>query len=370
MANGRRTQPVLLVSLETPVVGSVDLPSAVYSRQPMQPRTHREMSHVIRPMSASANSRRARLPTRAGVTPTSIRLIRDIYAEAKALDRPVMSIELFPPKTEKGNATLFDRTLPALQALGPDFYSVTYGAGGSTRDKTLELADAIQRRHQTTTMAHLTCISTPLADIGRYLDAARSRGIRNILALRGDPPQAPEEHRSSGAGFEYSYQLVEFIRERSGFSIGTAGFPESHIACTEGRHVDWQRLKAKIDHGADFVLTQLFFDNDDYFAFRDYLVGELGVDVPLTPGVLPILSREQITRFAALCGATLPSSLLSTLESFGDDTAAVADFGAEFASRQCEVLLAGGAPGIHLYSLNRPEGATAIFEHLGLTGRS
>ena len=231
---------------------------------------------MIRPMSASANSRRARLPTRAGVTPTSIRLIRDIYAEAKALDRPVMSIELFPPKTEKGNATLFARTLPALQALGPDFYSVTYGAGGSTRDKTRELADAIQRRHQTTTMAHLTCISTPLADIGRYLDDARSRGIRNILALRGDPPQAPEEHRSSGAGFEYSYQLGEFIRERSGFSIGTAGFPESHIACTEGRPVDWQRLKAKIDHGADFVLPQLFFDTAAYFAAQLRLLRQPG----------------------------------------------------------------------------------------------
>ncbi|MBQ91652.1 MAG: methylenetetrahydrofolate reductase [NAD(P)H], partial [Acidimicrobiaceae bacterium] len=143
-----------------------------------------------------------------------------------------------------------------------------------------------------------------------------------------------------------------------------------HVACKEGKLVDWQRLKAKIDHGADFVLTQLFFDNDDYFAFRDYLVGELGVEVPLTPGVLPILSTPQITRFAAICGATLPASLRSRLEALGDDQAAVADFGVEFASRQCEALLAGGAPGVHLYSLNKAEAATAIFTHLGLAGQA
>ena len=325
---------------------------------------------MTRPMSASSDSRLARLPATAGVASTSIKLIRDIYADARALGRPVMSIELFPPKTEKGEATLFERTLPALQALRPDFYSVTYGAGGSTRDKTLDIADAIQRHHHTTTMAHLTCISTPRAEIERYLEDARSRGIRNVLALRGDPPQDPEAGRRNEPDFEYSYQLVEFIRRRGGFSIGTAGFPESHVTCTEGRHVDWQRLKAKIDAGSDFVLTQLFFDNDDYFAFRDYLVGELGVEVPLTPGVLPILSREQITRFAALCGATLPPDLISRLESFGDDATAGADFGVEFASRQCEALLAGGAPGLHLYSLNRADAATAIFKHLGLAGRS
>ena len=315
-------------------------------------------------MTLTTNTRLDRLPATAGVPPPSIRLIRDIYADSQALDRPVVSIEFFPPKTPKGDETLFERTLPALQAVAPDFYSVTYGAGGSTRDKTLAIVDRIQRDHGTTTMAHLTCISTSRADIERYLLEARDRGIRNILALRGDLPQdgvAPPQD-----GFEYSYQLVGCIKRTGGFSIGTAGFPESHVACTEGKHVDWQRLKAKIDHGADFVLTQLFFDNDDYFTFRDYLVETLGVTVPITPGVLPILNTAQIKRFTQICGATLPASLLAKLEAFGDDADAVTEFGVEFATQQCEALLAGGAPGLHLYSLNKAHAATRIIENLGL----
>ena len=255
-----------------------------------------------------------------------------------------------------------------MQAIRPHFYSVTYGAGGSTRDKTLDIADRIQRELHATAMAHLTCISTPRPEIERYLLEARERGIRNILALRGDPPQNVDELAELESGFEYSYQLVTFIRRLGGFSIGTAGFPECHVGCNEGKHVDWQRLKAKIDAGADLVLTQLFFDNDDYFAFRDYLVDTLGVRVPLTPGVLPILGTQQIKRFTALCGATLPAPLRAKLERFGDDAEAVADFGIEFATRQCEALLAGGAPGLHVYSLNRARAVTSIVESLGLRG--
>ena len=250
--------------------------------------------------------------------------------------------------------------------MAPDFYSVTYGAGGSTRDKTLAVVDRIQREHRTTAMAHLTCISTSRADIERYLLEARDRGIRNILALRGDPPEDGGEPAQVESGFEYSYQLVAYIKRTGGFSIGTAGFPESHIACTEGKHVDWQRLKAKIDEGADFVLTQLFFNNDDYFTFRDYLVETLGVTVPITPGVLPILNTEQIKRFTRVCGATLPAALLATLDAFGDDAEAVTEFGVELATRQCEALLAGGAPGVHLYSLNKAHAPTQIIQNLGL----
>lgn len=321
---------------------------------------------MTRPMPSTTDSPLDRLPATAGVGTPAIRFVRDIYTERRAAEQPVLSIELFPPKTDEGEATLFDRTVPALQALQPDFFSVTYGAGGSTRGRTLEIADHIQRRHQTTTMAHLTCISTPRPDIERYLQDARARGIRNILALRGDPPQDGGELARLEGGFEYSYQLVRFIKEMGGFSIGTAGFPESHVACTEGKHVDWQRLKAKIDQGADVVLTQLFFDNDDYFTFRDYLVDELGVEVPITPGVLPILSTQQIKRFTAICGASLPPTLLARLEAFGHDTEAVADFGIEFATRQCEALLAGGAPGLHLYSLNRAHAPAQIVDNLGL----
>jgi methylenetetrahydrofolate reductase (NADPH) len=317
-------------------------------------------------MTSPTNSRLDLRPTTAGVATPAIRLIRDIYAEKQALGQPVVSFEQFPPKTSKGDDSLFERTLPALQALRPDFYSVTYGAGGSTRDKTLAIADRIQREHRTTTMAHLTCISTARDDIERYLLEARDKGVRNILALRGDPPQDGGELARLEGGFEYSYQLVAFIKQQNGFSIGTAGFPESHIACTEGKHVDWQRLKAKIDHGADFVLTQLFFDNDDYFRFRDYLVETLGVTVPVTPGVLPISGTQQIKRFTTICGATLPAGLQATLERFGDDGDGVADFGADYAARQCEALLAGGAPGVHLYTLNKADAATRIIDHLGL----
>ena len=266
-------------------------------------------------MTSTTNSRIDRLPATAGLATPSIRLIRDIYADSQALGRPVISVEFFPPKTPKGDTTLFERTLPALQAVAPDFYSVTYGAGGSTRDKTLAVVDRIQREHRTTTMAHLTCISTSRTDIERYLQAAKAKGIRNILALRGDPPQ---DGGALESGFDYSYQLVACIKRTGGFSIGTAGFPESHMACTDGKHVDWQRLKAKIDEGADFVLTQLFFDNDDYFTFRDYLVKTLGVRVPITPGVLPILNANQIKRFTQLCGSTLPAGLLAQLDALGD----------------------------------------------------
>ena len=316
-------------------------------------------------MTSIPNTRLDRASAPAAVATPSVRLIRDIYAERRAQGRPTLSVEFFPPKTPKGDATLFERTLPALQALRPDFYSVTYGAGGSTRDKTLSIVDQIQRDHDATAMAHLTCISTSRAEIERYLSEARERGIRNILALRGDAPRETDGVQYE-RGFEYSYQLVEFIKQQGGFSIGTAGFPESHIACTDGRHVDWQRLKAKIDRGADFVLTQLFFDNDDYFAFRDYLVDTLGVTVPITPGSVSIQNTGQIKRFTALCGATLPAALQAKLESYGDDVDAVAEFGIELASRQCEGLLAGGAPGLHFYSLNKSQALTGIISNLGL----
>ena len=295
-----------------------------------------------------------------------IRLIRDIYDERRRRSQPVISIEFFPPKTAAGVAKLFDRTLPELQTFAPDFYSVTYGAGGSTRDDTLAVVDRIQREHQATTMAHLTCISTSCENIEHYLLEARRLGIRNILALRGDPPQETPTVAQSKTRFQYAYQLVSFIKQLGGFSIGTAGFPESHVACSEGKHVDWQRLKAKVDAGADFVLTQLFFNNDDYFVFRDYLTKTLGMQVPITPGVLPILNIDQIKRFTAICGASLPQTLLSKLERFGEDTAAVAEFGIEFATRQSEALLAGGAPGLHIYSLNKAEAARRIVTDLGL----
>ena len=312
--------------------------------------------------------RRVMTPTMAAATNdrSRIRPIRQIYQEKLGRGQPVISIELFPPKTPHAEESLFKRALPRLATAQPDFFSVTYGAGGSTRDKTLEVVDHIQRHYSITGMAHLTCISSTREEVGRYLDDAKRLDIRNILALRGDPPRGLPDVTPLDNGFEYSFQLIDFIKSHGDLSIGAAGFPECHVACTDGRHVDWRRVKNKLDHGAEFILTQLFFSNADYFEFREYLVGTLGVSAPLTPGVLPILSTEQIKRFTAICGATLPTELTTRLDAFGDDADAVRDFGIEFATRQCEALLEGGAPGLHLYSLNRSPSCLAILKNLGL----
>jgi methylenetetrahydrofolate reductase (NADPH) len=292
-----------------------------------------------------------------------VKFIRDIHASNRGGNRPVISFEFFPPKTEEGDRTLLEKTLPALMQLKPDYCSVTYGAGGSTRDKTLMIVDRIQREHGLTAMSHLTCVNATTDQIRQVIEQARDLGIQNILALRGDPPGGVGDFKPTEGGFEYSYQLVKFLREMGDFSIGTAGFPEGHIACKEGKYVDWQRLKAKIDCGADFVVTQLFFDNDDFFEFRDYL-SKLGVTAPICPGVLPILSTAQIKRFTALCGAKLPPKLLSELERLGDDEVATSEFGIEFATRQCEELVRSGAPGIHFYTLNKTQSTSRIMRNL------
>jgi methylenetetrahydrofolate reductase (NADPH) len=295
-------------------------------------------------------------------------LIRETFERARGNARPVVSFEFFPTKTDEAERTLLETTIPAMRQLGPDFCSVTYGAGGSTRDKTLGIVDRIQREQGLTTMAHLTCVNATRAQTKAILERARNLGIRNILALRGDPPEGTREFVATDGGFEYSYQLVEFIREVGDFSIGVAGFPEGHIACKEGKIVDWQRLKHKIDSGADFVITQLFFRNSDYFEFRDFLSGQ-GVAVPIIPGILPIISTAQIKRFVAICGAQMPAELTSSLEKCGDD-AAVVRFGIDYATRQCEELLREGAPGLHFYTLNRLRSTAAVLGNLALAPRS
>jgi len=294
-----------------------------------------------------------------------IQYIRDIFSTARAARRPVVSFEFFPTKTDEGERVLLEKTIPALRALNPDFCSVTYGAGGSTRSKTLGIVDRIQREQQITAMAHLTCVNATIDETNAVLEQTRALGIKNILALRGDPPDGASEFVKTEGGFEYSYQLVQRIREFGDFSIGVAGFPEGHIACVEGKQVDWQRLRTKIDHGADFVITQLFFDNSHYFEFRDTLAAQ-GVTVPIVPGILPILSTSQIKRFVALCGAALPPALLSELERLGDDDEAVSQFGIDYATRQCEELLREGAPGLHFYTLNKVRSTSEVMKNLAL----
>ncbi|HEY0455019.1 MAG TPA: methylenetetrahydrofolate reductase [NAD(P)H] [Verrucomicrobiae bacterium] len=294
-----------------------------------------------------------------------MRFISDIHKSAA--NRPVISFEFFPPKTDEGDRNLLEKTLPALMALKPDYCSVTYGAGGSTRDKTLGIVDRIQRQHGLPAMAHLTCVNSTREQLGQVLEQARALGIKNILALRGDPPGGIGDFKKIEGGFEYSYELVRFIRETNGFCIGTAGFPEGHIACKDGKHVDWRRLKEKIDCGADFVLTQLFFDNADFFEFRDFMVGKMGVNIPICPGVLPILSGSQIKKFTTLCGARIPEPMMRRLEELGDDDAAVVEFGIEYATRQCEQLLREGVPGVHFYTLNKAYSTAKVIKNLHLT---
>ena len=294
-----------------------------------------------------------------------VRFLRDIFEDARVHGRPVISFEFFPTKSDEAERTLLEETIPLLRELGPDFCSVTYGAGGSTRHKTLAIVDRIQREYQLTAMAHLTCVNTTVDETCLILEQARERGIRNILALRGDPPSGTCEFAQTEGGFEYSHQLVRHIRESGGFSIGVAGFPEGHIACREGKHEDWRRLKMKIDQGADVVITQLFFDNRHYFECCDFLARH-GVTVPIVPGILPILSASQIKRFVGLCSAELPQRMLSELERYSDDDRAVAEFGIEYATIQCEELLREGAPGLHFYTLNKARSAIEVLRNLAL----
>jgi methylenetetrahydrofolate reductase (NADPH) len=279
----------------------------------------------------------------------------------------VLSLEFFPPKDAAGEQTLIEKTIPSLRELAPDFCSVTCGAGGSTssHSATLHTVDRIQREHQLTAMAHLTCARRTREQVADILETARQLGIGNILALRGDPPKGEAEPVTPGRGFEYSFELVRFIRETGSFSVGVAGFPEGHVACTEGRETDWERLRTKIDSGADFVITQLFFQNRDYFDLRDFLAGR-GVTTPIIPGILPILTRSQINGFVTSCGARKPRELESALREYGDNDDAVTRWGIDYATRQCDELLRGGAPGLHFYTLNRARSTVEVVRSLSL----
>ena len=294
-----------------------------------------------------------------------MRFIRDIFAEKKAAGKPVVSFEFFPPKTDEGDRTLLEKQIPALLAARPDFCSVTYGAGGSTREKTLMIVDRIQREHKLPALAHLTCVNHTREEVGALLEKIRALDCKNILALRGDAPGGGDFQATPG-GFEFSAQLVNFIRDSGDFSIGVAGFPEGHVANKQGKFADWLHLKEKVDAGANFVVTQLFFDNADYFEFCDYAKNKLGVTVPIVPGVIAILSATQITRFTQLCGSKIPPGLRARLDALGTDDEAAMKFGIEYATQQCEELLRQGAPGLHFYTLNKAHSTVQVLKNLGL----
>jgi methylenetetrahydrofolate reductase (NADPH) len=276
---------------------------------------------------------------------------------------PVFSFEFFPPKTPQGEANLF-RAIEELRALDPAYVSVTYGAGGSTRDKTLEIVSRIRRDHGIEAMAHFTCVGATVDELRTTLDRFRDEGVENVLALRGDPPQGETEWRKTEGGLEYSSELVELIAADYDFAIGGACFPETHIHATTAED-DLRHLKGKVDAGVRFLITQLFFDNAVY---EDFLgrARDIGIDVPIVPGIMPITNVAQIERITQLCGSELPSALRDQLEARADDAEAVLDFGVAYATLQCAELLAMGAPGIHFYTLNRSPATRAILSALKL----
>ncbi len=294
-----------------------------------------------------------------------IQFIHEIHESCRAAGRPSFSLEFFPTKTPEGETNLIEKTIPALMALKPDYCSVTYGAGGSTRDKTIGIVDRIQSEHGLTTMMHLTCVNSTKEELASVLGEAKARGVKNILALRGDPPAGAGEWTATEGGFTYSSQLVAFLKEMGGFSIGTAGFPEGHVAQKDGKLADWGFLREKIAAGADFVITQLFFDNEDFYRFQDYL-SKHGVTVPIIPGVMPVSSAKQTKKFTELCGAKLPAPFLKRLDELADDDAATTAFGIEYATEQCRGLLKHGVTGLHFYTLNKAASTTAIVKSLGL----
>jgi methylenetetrahydrofolate reductase (NADPH) len=227
------------------------------------------------------------------------------------------------------------------------------------------IVDRIQREHKLTALAHLTCVNHTRDEVDALLQKIKLLGCKNILALRGDAPGGDKFQKTPG-GFEFASQLVEFIREKNEFSIGVAGFPEGHVACAAGKFADWEHLKMKTDAGADFILTQLFFDNRDFFEFRDYIVGKLGVRLPIVPGIVSILNATQILKFTQMCGAKIPLPLGEKLEQLKNDDEAAAEFGIEYATRQCEELLRAGVPGIHFYTLNKSRSTVEVLKNLRL----
>jgi methylenetetrahydrofolate reductase (NADPH) len=279
-------------------------------------------------------------------------------------DGPVFSFEFFPPKTEAGEANLYT-ALSELRTLEPSFVSVTYGAGGSTREKTIEIVKRIRDEYGLEAMAHFTCVGATVPELRATLDEMAQAGIDNVLALRGDPPAGEEAWTKTDGGLEFSRQLVELISGGYPFAIGAACFPETHIHATSPE-ADLEHLVEKVRAGVDFLITQLFFDNDLYFAFRERAIAA-GIDVPMIPGIMPITQVGQVERMAKMCGASIPAGLARELHARGDHPEAVLDFGVAYATLQCAELLAAGAPGIHFYTLNRSPATRAILSALKLT---
>ena len=278
-------------------------------------------------------------------------------------EKTVVSFELFPPKTDKGEASLYEQ-VTKLMEFEPDFITCTYGAGGSTQSKTLDVIREVKQRFGVPVASHLTVVGSTTDQLRSYLKAAQQQGVEFIVALRGDPPAGQTEFQQTAGGLKYANELVELIRaEFQNFGVIVAGYPETHREAPS-MAVDLENLKRKVDAGADVVVTQLFYDNDDFFRFRD-ACQQAGIAVPIVPGLLPVTSLQQIQRIATLCGAKLPAAFVQRL-SQSESADWQFQVGVEQAIEQTQALLAGGISGLHFYVLNRADATAKIIESLDL----
>lgn len=275
-----------------------------------------------------------------------------------AQGRPLRSLEFFPPKDDAGVEALRQTAL-TLKRIQPDFVSVTYGAGGSTRDRTAQVSHLLRREIGFTVMPHLTCVGHSRADLSAVADRLHAEGYRNIMTLRGDPPKGQSEFVPYQDGLRYASDLVALLKSRhSGFCLGVGGYPEKHPEAPS-LSVDLDNLRRKVDAGAAFITTQLFFDNAVYYRFVERCRAN-GITIPIVPGIMPVLSLKQIKRFTEMCGASLPEKLVRRLEAAGESPEVVETIGIDWALTQIRDLLAQGTPGYHLYILNRAKGALAL----------
>jgi methylenetetrahydrofolate reductase (NADPH) len=274
------------------------------------------------------------------------------------------SFEFFPARTAEAVEALID-TAKRLRNLSPSFVSVTYGAGGSTRRHTIDLTARLHDELGLISMAHLTCVGHSQEELREVIEELHGRGIENLMLLRGDPPAGETAFHPTPNGFSNAWQLVELARSMGNFSIGVAGYPEGHQECND-LAIDLEHLRRKVDAGADFIVTQMFFNNRDYFDFVER-ARKAGISLRIIPGIMPALSWAQINRMSTMCGASIPAGLARNLEAAAEDTTLSARIGWEHAMRQCEDLLEQGAPGVHFYTLNKSRAAEEIFAHLRQT---
>ncbi|TWT42467.1 5,10-methylenetetrahydrofolate reductase [Botrimarina hoheduenensis] len=287
----------------------------------------------------------------------------DIYAQTDF----ALSFELFPPKTEAGLEALFGHA-DRLMRFAPSYITCTYGAGGSTQDKTLEIAARVRREYHLPVATHLTCVGRTADQIRDYLRRAQEADVQNVVALRGDPPQGETEFRPVAGGYSYANELVDMIHhDFPDMGVAVGGYPEVHQEALSAA-ADLDNLKRKVDAGSHAVITQLFYDNADYFRFRERC-DAVGVNVPIIPGLLPVTNVAQVKRIASLCGAQLPADFLGLLEGASEDAAAQFEIGVQQATAQSQGLIDGGVPGIHYYVLNKSEAASRVLEAVTLSDR-